>query len=710
MSKKKPSKLIENKRNNKITLLISKLFKGISSKIQVKLTLFFLVPVLFIIILGFTAYNISSKAIIDNFTEATIISFEKTSAYFGLIMQNVEDKALQIATDNHIRQYYTGRFSDDIIEEGNAYKTITSNLVNITNADKYLGNIYLIANDKNPISTSTAFDFGTNPYEDFLNTDEATRINSREKINYWSGYHSFIDELLDIAPDSYAISLSRQMMNENGRAIGFVIIDITRNIITDALATLDLPETSTYAYISPDGREISLSEDTGKSLFIDYAFYQDSIASENMSGYDYYEYNGESQLFIFSKIGETGAMICTMIPKAYLISQAQMIKIMTVLIVIIASVVAIIIGIFVASGIGIQIKHMIETLAKAAKGDLTVTVVTSRGDEFGILADNINFMLDSMNNLIIKASEVSRAVVKSAKDVTDNSDMLLLSSQNISTAITEIQQGNTQQAEDAENCLKITDILVHQINIVHDNSRAIEEITDTTKKVVYDGIKEINQLNNATNASIEITNQTITDIEELEKESRVITEIIGVINDIAEQTNLLSLNASIEAARAGEAGRGFSVVANEIRNLSNRSVSAAQEIEQIIKLIVSKTQDTVKTVKQAGEISKNTEERLQNVVKLFNNINISVDELFAKLDGIAAGIDEINQSKDDTLLAIENISAVAEQISATSEEVDATAIQQLELVTKLNESSKHLEHGVNDLESSNKIFKTKNKE
>ncbi|MDD4112229.1 MAG: methyl-accepting chemotaxis protein [Herbinix sp.] len=695
-----------NLKGNKAFSLLNKISSSIFGKIRVKLTLFFLVPVVFIIILGYTAYTSSSKAITSNFTDATITSFNKTSDYFGLIMQNIEDKALQIATDNLTRQYYNGKLSDDIIEEGKALKTITSNLVNITNSDKYIENIFIMANDKKPISTTTAFEFDTNPYAEFISTDEATWINSKEKTNYWTGRHKYIDELLEIITDTYAISLSRQIINENGKAIGFVITDISMNVISDALETLDLPESSTYAYISPDGREISLLENTENSLFVDHSFYKDAVNSENMSGYDYYDYNGEDHLFIYSKIGSTGAIICSLIPKAYLISQSQMIKTMTFLLVIIASIVAIIIGVLVASGIGKQIKQMIQALTMASKGDLTVKVVTSRKDEFGIMADNINLMLASMSNLILKASQVSKAVVKSVKELTENSDMLLMSSQNISTAITEIQQGNTQQAIAAEDSLKITDLLAHQINLVHDNSSAIEVITETTKKVVIDGISEVNQLNNATTASIQITNKTISDIEELEIESKAINDIIGVINDIAEQTNLLSLNASIEAARAGDAGRGFSVVANEIRNLSSRTVVAAKEIEEIITTITRKTQNTVKTVKQADVINKTTEERLQNVVTLFNNINISVDELLTNLDKISGGIEEINQSKKDTLSAVESISAVAQQTSAASEEVDATAVQQLDLVTKLNDSSKHLEQNANDLENSIKIFRT----
>ncbi len=311
-----------------------------------------------------------------------------------------------------------------------------------------------------------------------------------------------------------------------------------------------------------------------------------------------------------------------------------------------------------------------------------------------------------MKELIKKASKVGQNVLASTKNVADNSELLLASSKNISVAISEIQQGNIQQAEDSEQCLRLTDELANQINMVHENSLAIEKIAETTKNVVKDGINEMDKLSDVTIENVRVTDNTIKNIEELERESKVITDIIAVINDIAGQTNLLSLNAAIEAARAGESGRGFSVVADEIRNLSNKSVTAAQEIEQIIKRIITKTQTTVETVRQAEKVSKTTETRLNNVVQLFNNINIHVDDLAEKLENIADGIGEINRSKADTLNSIENISAVAEEASAASEEVDATAQQQLEVVTMLNEAVKALDQDSSDLERSIESFIT----
>ncbi|MBH1941497.1 methyl-accepting chemotaxis protein [Mobilitalea sibirica] len=680
--------------------VILKLF----TSIRVKLTLFFLIPVIFIIILGISAYTSSKNAIVTNYTEATITSIKKTGEYYGIILQNAEDKALQLANDSLIKQYYTGKYSDDILEESNIYRSIRSNVTTMATSDKYIENINIFTNYGQAINTFGSFDITINPYEDFKSTEEAGLIDNKSRINLWTGYHKYVDEKLELDNSKYAISLSRQFLNNSSKPIGYIITDISMNVITDAMKTLELPENSFFAFISPDGREITLEGDSEQPIFFDKSYYKEAFLAEEESGHGYYDFSGKEHLFIYSKVGSTGAMVGALIPSSFLTQQADMIKNLTILLVLVASVVAVLTGIYVASGIGRIIHKIMKTMNAASKGDLTVSLKTGRKDEFGVLSNSINDMISNMKNLIMKASSVSQTVIGSTKNVTQSSELLLVASKDISAAISEIQQGITQQAEDTEQCLTLTDELAYQINGVHENGNAIAKIATNTKTVVKDGISEIDRLNHAANANIQITNETIKNIEELQKESKAITDIIAVINDIAEQTNLLSLNASIEAARAGEAGRGFSVVADEIRKLSLKSVNSAAEIEKIINKITAKTQSTVKTVMKAETISKKTEDRLTNVTKLFENINVHVDDLISQLDMIAEGINDINKSKTDTLRAIESISAVAEETSASSEEVDATAQQQLEAVTRLNEAAKALDKDASDLEASIRLF------
>ena len=682
-------------------------FLIITGSIRVKLILCFLVPVLFIIILGIGAYQSASKAIIKTFTDATIASIDKTGEYYNLILKNVEDKAVSLTVDAQISDYYAGRYSDNALDAEKAYKAAQSHASVMATSDRYIENIFILSGAGKPVITYGKLDSKIDTYKEFSATQEPALIDANGNKSLWLGKHAFLDEHLEIPQDKYAITLSKQLINARAGQVGYLYIDVSMSAITDAMKTLELPENSYLAFISQDGKEITPEGIIAEPVFASLQEYQDIQQDEDPYKHLTVTYNDEGYEFIYAKVGESGAVICAMIPSAYLLEQSSSIRSLTLILVIIAAVFAVAIGVFVAYGFGKAISDMIHTLSRATEGDLTANISRIRKDEFGILSKSINHMIANLHEIINKATKVSQTVVASTKNVSENSELLLESSKNISIAITEIQQGNVQQAQDTEQCLRLTDELANQIDMVHENALAIEVIADTTKNVVMDGISEIDQLSAVTDENVRVTNNTIRNIEELESESKVITGIIAVINGIAAQTNLLSLNASIEAARAGEAGRGFSVVADEIRDLSNKSVSAAREIEQIIKKIIAKTHATVNTVREAESISKSTEARLNNVVQLFKNVNIHVDDLAGRLEKITDSIGEINRSKVDTLSSIENISAVAEETTAASEEVDATALQQLEVVQKLNEAAKALGQDVSELEGAIEIFKIK---
>mgnify|MGYP001944774326 FL=1 len=682
--------------------------KGLSftNSIKTRLIIAFFVPVVLIVILGLVAYSNASKAIVNTFTESTINVVKSTSNHYDTVMQTIEDKVKQLSIDTTTWNYYSKTYIGDAEEEARVLKSIRKTISSMASADNYIGDIAIFTDYGQGVSSVRRFTDET-PFETFSATEEAAYINNSDNDMVWTGYHRYLDNELETSPKKYGISVTKKYVNKYDAHIGYIQMDLNMEIIKENLNSLQLPKGSIVAFISEDGREIIAAESTEEVTFIDQKFYEDARVSEEMGNNDTVNYYGKEHEFIYNYISDTGAMVAALIPSSALTSQADSIKMLTFIVVIVASLIAGFIGVIVSAGIGKSIRDIINVLKVASDGDLTVTIKTGRKDEFNILSNSINEMIANMKDLISKSANVATTVISSSENVQQNSELLLIASKNISIAISEIQEGITQQATDTENCLRQTDDLANQINLINEHTYQISKIANETKTIVNNGFDEVEGLNNATKSNIDITNRTIKDIEDLENESKAITEIIGVINDIAAQTNLLSLNASIEAARAGEAGRGFSVVAEEIRKLSEKSVSAAGEIEQIIRKITKKTKATVITVRHTEGISKTQEKRLLEVVNLFNNINAHVDELAQKMNEISATMSVMNKAKNDTLHAIESISTVSEETSAASEEVDATAQQQLEAVTKLNETAISLKDDSSELAKAIRLFKLK---
>ncbi|MBU5331462.1 hypothetical protein KQI61_04570 [Anaerocolumna aminovalerica] len=303
----------------------------------------------------------------------------------------------------------------------------------------------------------------------------------------------------------------------------------------------------------------------------------------------------------------------------------------------------------------------------------------------------------NMKSLIMQAKELSREVSNSSVDVTKASGMFFKSTEDITSAMLEIEQGISQQAKESEQCLTQMDQLSQKIGLVSNNTREIAEIADKTIHNTKDGAVVTEHLNQQTKTTIEITTDIINKIEKLAEKSSTISNIVNVINEIADQTNLLSLNASIEAARAGSYGRGFSVVANEIRKLAEQSQKSVNDIKDIISSIQDDTKNAVQITLEAGKALKLQDGAVKNTMESFHNISVSVEDLMTYLNHIADNVGNMEDARISTTEAIENISSVMEEIAASTNTVNQSSNLQLSSVETLNKSASNLKENAKHL-------------
>lgn len=668
------------------------------SGIRFKITVAFIVPVVLMIGLGVISYNRSAEALTSNYESSSKSTLDTAASYMNLIIETIRTASYDISVSTIAREYYGQTYAKDAYKESTVFSTLRTEIESRKIANKYIRNIAFVANYGNAISTALSY-LDDSIYENVRKLDCAKRTDKEDFI--WLGNHPELDDY--IGTSRYAFGIMRKAYNMKFRQIGYVVVDVDYDEIANHIASINMGENAILALITPDGREISYKNipvsdeaegQANDSLDTEYIvnseLYDKILASEENGGSEYVEYNGEKYLLLYNKLESQGFMMVSLVPESYIIADADETARLTAAAVAVTALIVIVIGFILSTSMGTTIRKIMNGLEKASTGDLTVDIHTRRKDEFMILCESTNQMLGNIRALINKADTVARALGNASERVGGNSGILLEETKSITTSISDVEKGIVMQANDAENCLTRMDDLSKKIGVVSENTGKIADIADVTKSTVSDGLATIDTLQDKVKATTQVTAEVISNIEDLEKASQSIANIVGAINDIADETSLLSLNASIEAARAGDAGRGFAVVAESIRKLAEQSLNSVNEIRNIVGKIQKQTVDTVEVAKQAEVIVNSQEEALKATIDVFHDIDKHVSGLAENLSQISAGIDAMEGAKKDTLAAIESISAVAEETASAVTEVNEAAGRQLEAVKKLNNESEEL--------------------
>lgn len=666
--------------------------------IQVKLIGAFLIPVVLFIVIGFMIYAKSSSTLKSAYEASANTSVSTLEEYLDLGFENISLMATRLSINSAITDYYTG---SDVKSESmlmNAKLAIS----NESTADKFIDHIIIFAKSGSACSEQGAIKGDL--YNAFIESEEGKLVEENIGTGtMWISKHPSIDELTGYNSDEYALTLVSVLRNNSNKAVGYILIDVKTSFIQNIMDDAQISEGSIKGFVLKDGSQVISGDDEIK--FVDCDFYQKAYEGEEISGSNEVTYGGEQYLFSYSKVSGTDMMVCAMVPQSEIMSGARVILIYTLVAIIMCALIAIVVGSVLATGISKAIHMVNRVLRKTSDGDLTGQISMRRKDEFRVLSSNITHMIGSMKDLILKMTKVSGHVSNSAVQVNSNSEILTEVTKQITEAVSYINDGISQQAQDTQSCLNQMNDLADKISEVHGNTKDINIIAQATQEAIDNGMVTVENLGHKVNDTNAVIGTIIKEIGELSRESAAISSIIGTINEIADQTNLLSLNASIEAARAGEAGRGFAVVSDEIRKLAEQSGKAGNQISQIVEQIQARISDTIETAGTAEESVAFQTEALAATVDVFRDIRNQVGFLGRDVEKITECVSGIEHAKADTMNAIESISTTSSQTESSAEELAKNTERQLQAVEVLNEAVRQLKTDAEDLDASVSIFK-----
>ena len=695
------------KDNNPTTKSISKEKQQFAIGIKVKLVIGFAIPLVFTIVIGMVAYSLAASGMTKNYEDSMSKAMSMAIEYLDFGFSSAVSESEQLYYDTDLMRWATGAIYNEWTRK-EVMNDVSLDLNIKQGGNEFVANMYIIPGSSSQV-ISTNGDDAVVPgfYEELADKDEVVCLQTLG--GSWVGAHNYIDQVLSqhytgYSADDYACSFIRPMATKRA----CIVVDYSSDSIAGVLQNLGLGEDSIAAFVTADGRELLLKEGVisngGDFSFVNQSYFTEAMADNAATIIDYVTYNNQQYLFMVSKSYQNGSAICAMVPVSLVNESADSIKNVTLLMVIISWLVAIAAGVLITIGITATIRQISSKLETVSGGDLTVSM-RGRTDEFKLLVRSIVNMIKNSRDLIVQVLKTTENVSASTVNLSEASGVLTNSSNQISAAVDEMDQGLNRQAEDAQNCLMQMDELSQRITRAVETVQRMGSITDNTKDVIASGMSTMDDLTDKSAATTDITKNVTTNIKNLEESLSAIEKFVETIDNIANETSLLSLNASIEAARAGEAGRGFAVVAQSVSSLSIGTIEAARQIQSVMEQIKGYANDTVQVASQAEMIVSNQSETVNDTIQVFHDMNEYLQNLIDEISSLNQIIESMERHRNDTLAAIESISSVSEETAASVSTVNDSLKEQMTMMDNLNQSTIELQDRAKELTQAVNAFK-----